>query len=388
MARDFSDIPSDTVVHSNEVQSGDADTVSVASDNLIDAALETIEVMARQAGLTFGIYPVRRLNNSYHLILERRDAGLNGSMQFTYRNPLRSTSPDLILKGARSIVTFALPITLHETTGELILPHLLARYARKDYYGILRNELEKMSVSLGALGVKSKVVLDSNELIDKEVAVRSGIGSYLKNSLVNVPGIGSATILGNLVVDIPLPRSKAPDRLVSCGRCRICIDSCPTNAIGDNGAIDARRCISWILQSPEEIDITILPAIETRLYGCDICQDVCPINRRSAYPKREQLQEIDEAAVEILTVFSSSDEAILSLLPHIYIYKRDVRLVRRNCIVAAANLGAGSKYESEILAEVTKLEGADPLYQPYVDYFFSTRKGDSVTSTLNGRLPS
>lgn len=383
MPSDYPDGASDMVVHGHAVLSNGANAANRVSDSSVNATLELVKKIAGQAGLTFGIYPVRRLNNSYHFILERRDAGLNGSMQFTYRNPLRSTSPDLILKGARSIVTFALPITLHETTGELILPHLLARYARKDYYGILRNVLEEMKVSLGALGVNSKVVLDSNELIDKEVAVRSGIGSYLKNSLVNVPGIGSATILGNLVVDVALPRTNAPDRLVSCGRCRICVDSCPTSAIGDNGAIDARRCISWILQSPEEIDTAILPAIGTRLYGCDICQDVCPINRRSAYSKHEKFQEIDEIAVEVLRVFCLSDEAILSLLPHIYIYKRDVRLVRRNCIVAAANLEVGSKYEGEIVAEVTKLEGADPLYKPYVDYFFSTRNGDRVTSDLS-----
>ncbi|MDA8277806.1 MAG: hypothetical protein M0Z45_06400 [Actinomycetota bacterium] len=329
---------------------------------------------ARGAGLVFGVYPVRPLNNAYEIIVERRSLGLNGSMQFTYRNPRRSTSPDGIIKGAKSIVTFALPIVNHEDLGTTILPHLLARYARRDYYGILRHELELIREALGKIGVNSKVVLDSNELVDKEVAVRSGIGSYLKNSLVNVSGYGSAAILGNIVVDVALPRTKAKDRLISCGKCRICIDSCPTGAIGDNGSIDARRCISWLLQCPEDLDPAVLPMMGVRLYGCDICQEVCPINRQREDSVKRTFSEVDATSLEILQILTSSDQEIFDLLPHIYIYKRDLRLVRRNAIIAAANLGGGSTYEVEIVREVKRLAEVDPLYLPYVDYFFSTRR--------------
>ncbi|MDA8196188.1 MAG: hypothetical protein M0019_03075 [Actinomycetota bacterium] len=338
-----------------------------------ELVLRTITDRADKSGLVFGVYPVRRLMNSYHLLNDRKAKGLNGSMQFTYRNPLRSTSPDRIIPGARSIVTFALPIEHLETQGDLILPRLLARYARRDYYGILRRELESVHEALGLLGVNSKVVLDSNELIDKEVAVRSGVGSYLKNSLVNVAGFGSFTVIGSLVLDVALPRTLVKERLISCGRCQICIEQCPTSAIGADGAIDARRCISWLLQSPEDVDPKYLAAIGTRLYGCDICQEVCPINRRSIFHQEESSYSVDETAIEILQVLKSSDSQLLELLNHIYIHKRDVRLVRRNAIIAAANLGPLSAFEDEIVSEIAKLKLADSIYQPYIQFFNQSR---------------
>lgn len=354
-------------------RSGEREVSTSEQGELVDAVLQSISYSAEIASLIYGIYPVRRLLNSFRLLTDRKEQGLNGSMQFTYRNPERSTSPNRIIEGAKSIVTFALPIDVYEAEGDLIFPHLLSRYARRDYYGILRNELEEIRSSLLRMGVNSKVVLDSNELIDKEVAVRSGVGSYLKNSLVNVTGFGSATVIGSIVTDVNLPRTPVRDRLVSCGRCQICIDSCPTSAIGSSGSIDARRCISWLLQSPEEIDPRFLAAIGTRLYGCDLCQDVCPINRSSATTNGDDITTVDAMAKEILQIFSSSDSAILELLSHLYIYKRDARLIRRNAIIVAANLGASSNHESDILAWIDRLNSSDTFYRPYVDYFFESR---------------
>ena len=121
------------------------------------------------------------------------------------------------------------------------------------------------------------MVADDNALVDREAAVRAGLGWYGKNSNVLLPGAGSWFVLGTVITDAPLPSSS---RLSDgCGPCRRCLDGCPTGAIVAPGVVDARRCLAWLVQAPGSIPEDFRPAIGDRMYGCDDCQEVCPPNR-------------------------------------------------------------------------------------------------------------
>ena len=143
-------------------------------------------------------------------------------------------------------------------------------------------------------GSRFVVHVDSNGHVDREAAARAGIAVYGKNTLAITRRHGSWVVLGVLITDAELePTHAAPEQPAwdACGECRACIDACPTDAIVDDGVLDARRCLSYLSQSRLE-QLPFAEAFEDRVYGCDICQDVCPWNR-GAERRAETLLEPD-----------------------------------------------------------------------------------------------
>tara|TARA_B100000586_G_scaffold212878_1_gene159901 strand:+ start:1082 stop:2035 length:954 start_codon:yes stop_codon:yes gene_type:complete len=254
-------------------------------------------------------------------------------MQFTYRNPERSTTPTRILSSARSLVVGALrtaaPRLSEVTTGRL----RIAAYARHDYYATLREALGRVAGRLEADGWQARVVADDNALVDRAAAVRAGIGWYGKNANILIPGRGSWFVLGSVVTDAPLPEGQP--MADGCGSCQRCLDSCPTGAIVAPGVVDARRCLAWLVQAPGAIPVEFRESIGGRLYGCDDCQEVCPVGRSERDGEDFGTPAADREASEIL---SASDEELLEDFGAWYIADRDPRYLRRNALVAMANL--------------------------------------------------
>ena len=303
-----------------------------------------LEGLALEAGLVgFGISSSREYKN-VRIMLEERDAlGYRDTMEFTYRNPPRSSSANAVLAEAKSVITAAL--YYGDQGDEGLASASMARYAKSDNYGALRAKLNILAEFLQSQGYLARVALDSNAMIDKEAALRAGSGSYLKNSLIAIPRYGSMVVLGNVVTNAALIPSSRRLRLLSCGSCRRCIDACPTGAIRPGGAIDARRCISWVLQKPGKIPIELREAIATRVYGCDQCQDICPYNHAA----RELHPSPEVVIADLLAILEMSDEELLAGFSHLYLHKRDPGILRRNALLALAN------------AEVTKVGDLQPL---------------------------
>ncbi|MCD9622437.1 tRNA epoxyqueuosine(34) reductase QueG [Rhabdothermincola salaria] len=271
-------------------------------------------------------------------IEERRRVGLHGGMQFTYRNPARSTEPARILDGARSLVVGAHPYAGgpvdHGGTDGPRLRGRVARYATDDHYGALRAALSEMAGVLERAGWRARVVADDNALVDRAAAQRAGVGWFGRNANILVPGHGSWVVLGAVVTDAELGTSEAvPD---GCGSCRRCLDGCPTGAIVAPGVVDARRCLAWLVQAdgpfPEEHRV----ALGDRIYGCDDCQEVCPPSRRSPEGRAEVASS--GAWVDLLEMLESSDEHLLDTHGRWYIPRRDPRYLRRNALVALGNV--------------------------------------------------
>ena len=271
---------------------------------------------------------------------DRKAAGLHGGMSFTYRQPARSTDPEVALPdaaalvvGARSyLVDDAVDVTRPAVAGRV------ARYAWDDHYAHLKSGLKEVAGVLKQHGWRARVLADDNAMVDRAAAHRAGIGWWGKNANLLLPGLGSWYVLGCVVTDAPVLATSAPveDR---CGSCRRCLDGCPTGAITAPGVVDARRCLSWLLQAEGSFPFEHRVALGDRIYGCDECQEVCPPNRRA--PERDATG--DEAPwADLVTLLDEKDEVVLDRAGRWYIPKRDVRYVRRNALVVLGNVGDGT----------------------------------------------
>jgi epoxyqueuosine reductase len=160
----------------------------------------------------------------------------------------------------------------------------IARYARgEDYHLVMRDRLVALADRLAAVldtPVASRPCVDSAPVLEREWAERGGLGFVAKNTMVIAPGLGSYLVLGELLVDAELPTT-APDPLPRprCGGCRACLDACPTQAFVDAYLLDARRCISYLtIEHHGVIPRELRRAMGTWVFGCDVCQEVCPFN--------------------------------------------------------------------------------------------------------------
>jgi epoxyqueuosine reductase len=294
-------------------------------------------------------------------LLERRERGLHAGMGFTYRNPQRSTSPAGALPDARSLVVAArgyLTEDLPRPAGEPV--GRVARYARDDHYTELRAGLTAIGRELKAAGWRARVLADDNALVDRAAAHRAGIGWWGKNANLLLPGAGSWFVLGSVLTDAPLPSTS---RLVEdrCGSCTRCLSGCPTGAITAPGVVDARRCLSWLLQAEGLFPRPHRVALGDRIYGCDDCQEVCPPNRRMPVRLRSSRER---EWVPLLRLLDPDDAVVLGWAERWYIPKREVRYVRRNALVVLGNVGAGAAPEVEEVL-VRHLGHDDPLLRAH-----------------------
>ena len=244
---------------------------------------ETLAATGRAAGLcAVGVCPAEPFDDVAAVLRERKQAGLHGGMQFTYRNPDRSTDPARLVPGAASLIVGALEYDAGACDPpNREGPHArVAAYARADHYTALRTALEAMAEQLRAAGHRAVVSADENGLVDRAAAHRAAIGWWGKNSNILVPGVGSLVVLGAVVTDAPIaPQDPSSDVADGCGSCRQCLDGCPTGAIIAPGTVDARRCLAWLVQTDGVFDPDYRVALGDRIYGCDDCSDVCPPNR-------------------------------------------------------------------------------------------------------------
>jgi len=166
----------------------------------------------------------------------------------------------------------------------------VARYARgDDYHEVLRERVRELhrwlEQEVGA-PIDARPYVDSAPILERDLAQRAGLGWFGKNTMLITPQAGSFLFLASLFVAYPLEAS-APFEADRCGSCTRCLDACPTQAITAPRTVDARRCISYLtIELRDEIPLSLRSSVGAWIYGCDVCQDVCPWNQRFARPIR------------------------------------------------------------------------------------------------------
>jgi epoxyqueuosine reductase len=315
--------------------------------------VDELRELARPYGIThLGVAPATVLQRARTALIARRDAGLHDGMQFTYRNPERSTDPGRAVEGARSVVVGAKPYLLEEPPAPDGLHARVARYAWVDHYDALREGLWAVAHRLRAEGWRAVVFADDNSLVDREVAYQAGLGWFGKSSNLLIDGAGSWFVLGSVVTDAPLPAATAPVA-DGCGACHRCVDACPTGAIVAPGIVDASRCLAWLLQKPGVFPREHRVALGDRIYGCDDCQEACPPTvrlgerfRAAPGSGRVETAAVD-ATVDVLALLEGADEVILERWGRWYLAGRDPRWLRRNALIVVGN---GAQRDDRVVA--------------------------------------
>jgi epoxyqueuosine reductase len=230
-----------------------------------------------------GIVPVQPLEDEGRRLREWLETGNHGTMAWLQREPEKRADPSQLLAGARSMIVVAENyFTPHEHYDESDRGKI-SRYAwGDDYHEVVREKLVRLLnyVNEIAPNATGKICVDTAPIMEKAWAVRAGIGWLGKHSNVITTTHGSWVFLGEIILDIELEydTETVADH---CGTCTACIDACPTNAIVLPYVVDSRRCISYatIELRDEQLPTEIASNLEGWIYGCDICQDVCPWNR-------------------------------------------------------------------------------------------------------------
>jgi epoxyqueuosine reductase len=294
---------------------------------------EDVGRFAEELGLdAVGIARAEAYAETERHIVDRRERGLFARMKFTMAQPERSCHPETLLDGARSVVSAAL--CYWQPEAPLAPGHgRLARYAWRDRYAELREKLDALGRRLGGT---YRVLVDANQHVDREAAARSGIGFYGKNTMLITRRHGSWVVLGTLVTDVEL--EPTPPLRTDCGECRLCVDACPTGALDEPGTLDANRCLSYWTQAPAPIPDAYRAALGAQVYGCDICQDVCPWNRGVA-GRRSGGEPTADGHVDLVAWLRADGRELVDDYDRLFVPRNDPRHLRRNALVALGNVG-------------------------------------------------
>jgi epoxyqueuosine reductase len=214
-------------------------------------------------------------------------AGYSGEMDYLEKRREAYSNPDHVLSGVRSIVVVALnyrstdPVSAHGEHEARV-----SRYAwgSQDYHTVMRHKLRQLANALHGLspGCRTRCVVDTAPLLERDLARVAGLGWFGKNTMLINKRIGSWFFLGAVLTDIEL-QADAPHETAHCGTCTRCLDACPTDAFVQPYVLDASKCISYLTIELRERPIPEeqRPGLGDWLFGCDVCQEVCPWNRKA-----------------------------------------------------------------------------------------------------------
>jgi epoxyqueuosine reductase len=251
-------------------------------------------------------------------------SGYAGEMSYMNRNVFLRTHPETLAEGIKSVVCVAMPYASFPLKNSS--RYVISRYAYgKDYHEVLKEKLYQLLSLIKERDpeVSGRVCVDSVPVPEHALAGNAGLGWIGKNSLLIVPGMGSYVFLGELFLTLELnPDKPVPSR---CGSCTRCMEACPVGAIVAPYTLDARKCLAYRTIeyrgdfAPEE-------SLHNRVFGCDLCQEVCPWNQKNHASVHEEFQPSEELA-------AMSDEDWESLTESRF----------KECFAASAVMRAGYK---------------------------------------------
>ena len=215
----------------------------------------------------------------YRESLSRWVSNYSAGMEYMHRNIEKRLNPSLLHPGTKSVVVAALNYYPAQKQDSR-LPQV-AKYAYgRDYHKVIKKKLQNVLKELSlTFKIEGRAFVDSAPIMEKPWGEIAGVGWIGKNGCLINPRIGSYFVIGILLLNCELVYNKPAT--MACGTCRRCIDYCPTGAIVSPGIIDSARCLSYLTIEKKEEELSEVPHLHNRVFGCDICQDVCPWNRKA-----------------------------------------------------------------------------------------------------------
>ena len=345
-----------------------------------DAASSSLErrIKAQAYGLGFDLVGLTTLGPAS--TAPRFDAwlqgGYDGEMAYLARGADKRQDTRRPVEGARAAVVVAMDYGGREPSGPV------ARYARgDDYHDVMTSRLRELHRTIEAwvgAPVHGKAYVDTGPLLERDLARQAGLGWFGKNTMLINPRLGSFFFLGALLLDLDL-QPDAPFDAERCGRCTRCLDACPTQALVEPGVLDARRCISYLtIELRGEIPADLRDAVGGLLYGCDICQDVCPWNMRfsqalpneSPLAAREALagKNARTLARELLGMTQDEFSRGFKGSP---MKRAKLRGLKRNAAVALGNIG--NPEDADVLARA--LDDPEPNVREHAAWALARIRG-------------
>ena len=248
------------------------------------------------------------------------DAGFGGEMHYLADRAAAYEHPRHVLDGVRSIVMLAMVYRTAEPADPQPGEGRVSRYAwGDDYHDLIRQRLNRLTEFLvrEAPGSKARGVVDTAPLLEREFAQLAGLGWIGKNTLLLNKRLGSWFFLAALLTDLELEYDE-PHAADHCGTCRACLDACPTQAFVAPYVLDARRCISYLtIELRESIPVELREGVGDWLFGCDVCQDVCPWNHRAPSSVEPAFQPSEGMnPVDVASLFALDDAAFRAISAH------------------------------------------------------------------------
>ena len=311
--------------------------------------VKQIKKTARELGFDVaGITSVEPFDRDEIAFQEWLESDFAAGMEYMKRRPELHASPRTLVPYARSVITLAVnhfsdaPAFEHE--------HRYGRVARYawglDYHDVVKPRLQTLATRierLAARPIHARCFVDAVPLLERAVAARAGVGFFGKNTNLLQPRGGSWFFLSEILLDLELPADTHRTK-VSCGSCRRCIDACPTDAFAGPYRLDSRRCISYLtIENKDAIPRDLRAGAGEWIFGCDVCQDVCPFNRFASETAWPELRPEAGAGVrlDLIEVLSiATDKEFRSRFRGTPLTRPKRRGLLRNAAVVAANVGA------------------------------------------------
>lgn len=305
-----------------------------------------IKDQARALGFELvGIAPATEADGFAHLEAWLAN-GYAGEMEYMSRHSEAHRHPRSILPTVKSVVMVGINYKSQELGDRSQASGVTGRvscYAGGlDYHDVIRAKLKSLLewIQQVSPGTRGRAVIDTAPLLERDFARRAGLGWFGKNTMLIDKKLGSTFFLGALLLDIELP-ADPPFETSHCGTCTRCLDACPTDAFVAPYQLDARRCISYLtieLRGP--IPEKLRPLMDDWIFGCDVCQDVCPWNRKSPTGTESALQpNVTGPRVDLIELLSLTEEAFRDRFRHTPLWRPRRAGIVRNAAIALGNSG-------------------------------------------------
>ena len=373
------------------VGAGDAKS-GATMDHTTDAQPLEARIKACAYGLGFDLVGVTSLGavRSAPRFDQWLAAGFAGDMEYLHRGAEARRDTRRPFAGVRSAIVVAMNYGGQEPVGPV------ARYARgDDYHDVMVAKLRDLHDHIRALAghdVRGKAYVDTGPILERDLARQAGLGWFGKNTMLINPRRGSFFFLGSLLVDLDLVPDSPFDEM-RCGRCTRCIDACPTNALVEPGVLDAQRCISYLtIELRGAIPADLRESLGGLVYGCDICQDVCPWNVKfadaladaSPYARRSALggPDADDGRSIARRLLGMTPDEFRAAFKGSPLKRAKLRGLKRNASVVLGNVGS----PDDVPALAAALSDDEPLVRSHAAWALGRLGSPAAAAALRDRL--